>query len=390
MLRRRLKRYEFADFNLKVKILFRVFYFSRVKNISLNQAWEHSVYDFIKNLIIDDFYRYKYSVSCTQPTLYASAYVCMTFSLLGRLKKLSQEDKQIWINYFNSFQSEKDGLFYDPILDSDFYRNSDWWGARHLALHMISAYTDLGGKPKYPFFFLKVYYELTYIESWLNSFNWQSAIGMTSDIDNKIMNIGCLLQYQRDTWNDAQASKAVSFLQDYLLMRINPETGMWGYYNVKNPHQLSRMVQFAYHLFLLFFYDKIPIEYPDKIIKYVLGTQNKVGGFGVQLNSSACEDIDSIDLLCRLSPLVVEQNKQEIDKALRKAFKWVLCNQVKDGGFVFRLDQSFVYGHQQTSSIKNNGAMLPVWFRTLSLAYLTHYLKIENNFVLNPCPGYEF
>ncbi|MFM6272366.1 MAG: hypothetical protein ACKPFA_38670 [Dolichospermum sp.] len=155
-------------------------------------------------------------------------------------------------------------------------------------------------------------------------------------------------------------------------------------------NKISRMVQFAYHLFPLFFYDKIPIKYPDRIVKYVLATQNKVGGFGVQLNSSACEDIDSIDLLCRLSPFVSEQQKKEIDKSLKKALNWVLCNQVKDGGFVFRLYEPFSYGHKETSSTENQGAMLPTWFRILCLVYLLNYLKISNDFVITKCPGYEF
>lgn len=372
---------------LNTRIILRSLYFSKLKTSSLNQKWKDSIFEFIETLRIDDVCRYKYSLSSTQPTLYASAYVCMTFSLLSKLKNLSQEDKQSWIDYFNSFQCEKDGLFYDPILDSDFYSNTDWWGARHLALHMIAAYTDLEAKPRYPFIFLKDYYEPKYLENWLNTFDWLSPIGMTDDIDNKIMNIGCLLQYQRDTWNDNQAGEAVNFLQDYLLRRINPETGMWGYYNTSNPHERSRMVQFAYHLFPLLFYDNVPIKYPDKIIDYVLSTQNRVGGFGVQINSSACEDIDSIDLLCRLSPFVPHR-KKEIDQALTKAINWVLCNQVGDGGFVFRLHEPFIYGHQQTSSQKNQGAMFPTWFRLLSLAYLTRYFGMSQ-FKITVAPGLE-
>ncbi|MFM6528484.1 MAG: hypothetical protein ACKPIB_09330, partial [Dolichospermum sp.] len=184
------------NFILNKRIVVRSLYFSKLKTSSLNQNWKDSILDFIETLRTDAIYKYKYSLSSEQPTLYASAYVCMTFSLLGRLNDLSQQDKQSWIDYFDSFQCEKDGLFYDPILDSDFYRNTDWWGARHLALHMINAYTDLGEQPQYPFFFLKDYYDPKYIENWLSDFDWQSVIGMTDDIDNKIMNIGCLLQYQ--------------------------------------------------------------------------------------------------------------------------------------------------------------------------------------------------
>jgi len=61
----------------------------------------------------------------------------------------------------------------------------------------------------------------------------------------------------------------------------------------------SLMVVTAYHFWILYFYDKRPIQYVEQAIDTILATQNKFGGFGVPLNSSACEDIDSIDPLCR-------------------------------------------------------------------------------------------
>ena len=118
-------------------------------------------------------------------------------------------------------------------------------------------------------------------------------------------------------------------------------------------------------------------------------TQNELGGFGVKLNSSACEDIDSIDILIRLAPMVPNR-KVEIDIALKKALLWVLCNQVDDGGFVFRLEEPLVYGHPEMSSEKNQGAMFSTWFRTLTLTYLIRYFNWPPQLFINRCPGYEF
>lgn len=357
------------------------------------ESWQISLFldsvrIFLSSLKLPGEFEYRYSTSCNKPTLYASVYACMTFSLLGDLQKLSEEIKHGWSDYFDGFQSADDGLFYDSVLDSGLYRSRDWWGARHLALHMISVYNDLGTKPKYPFFFLREYYDTNYIAQWLDSFDWSGTVGLHDDVDNKIMNIGCLLQYQRDTWGDEKAGLSVAYLQKYLSERINPKTGMWGYgYDMKNPHQRSRAVQFAYHLYPIFFYDKVTIPHLVKAIPYVLETQNSVGGFGVPLNSSACEDIDSIDILIRCSYLFPEY-RSEIDMALRKAFRWVLCNQVKDGGFVFRLGEEFVYGHKEMSSDSNCGAMFPTWFRCLSLAYLSRYFNIDG-FKINSAPGLE-
>jgi prenyltransferase beta subunit len=353
------------------------------------QDISYNILEFLnKHKVPGKEFEYRYSENTQQPTLYASVYACMTLSLLGRLNTMQDDQKLKWMEYFNSYQNRDDGLFYDPVVDSTLFRTADWWGARHLALHMISAYTDLGGRPKYQFRFLEKYYNDAQLKSWLDSFDWSKSITHDDDIDNKIMNIGCLLQYQRDIWSDEKAGSAVAYLQKYLMNKINPETGMWGRFDTHDPEQRSRMVQFAYHLFPLFFYDNIQIKHTDKIIQLVMATQNELGGFGVKLNSSACEDIDSIDILIRLSPLVPDR-KKEIDAALKKALGWVLCNQVDDGGFVFRLNEPFVYGHPETSSKANQGAMFPTWFRTLCLAYIMNYLDISNEFIITRAPGYE-
>lgn len=333
---------------------------------------------------------YKYSASCTKPTLYASAYAAMTLSLLGSLDALTDPERNEWREYFDSFQCANDGLFYDPAVQNEIYNEADWWGARHLALHMISAYTDLGFRPKYPFYFLKKYYGRVGVENWLDQFDWESASIGVGDIDNKIMNIGCLLQYQRDTWRDADAANAVEVLKGNLKRRLSLSTGMWGGFDLENPEQRSRAVQFAYHLLPIFFYDNDFDFDVEKIVSVTLRTRNKYGGYGVAVNSSACEDIDSIDILARFYPYCSADLRAQIDYSIKLSFGWVLLNQVGDGGFVFRLNEPFVYGSKETSSGLNVGAMMPTWFRTLSLAYVSRHLNLNHCFKLTDCPGYEF
>ena len=106
----------------------------------------------------------------------------------------------------------------------------------------------------------------------------------SNDIDNKIMNIGVVLQYQRDFLENEKAKMAIEFLYEYLDSKKNKDTGMWGKCNISNPYELSRTVQFSYHLYMLYFYDKKEIEAKDKIVELTLKTQNKLGGFGLKLN----------------------------------------------------------------------------------------------------------
>lgn len=336
---------------------------------------------------------YKYSNSTTKPNIYSSVYACMILSLYNELQNLSQIEREESIDYLNSFQCKKDGLFYDPVIKNELFDNSDWWGARHLVLHIIIALTALKAKPKYKFKFLERYYKKIFLLKWLNSKDWNSVFNHNDDFDNKIMNIGSLLQYSRDSFNDEKAGKAVKWLISFLKNKINSKTGMWGDYDLDKPENISRMVQFAYHLFSIFFYDNYDLQNKEKIIDFVLKTQNKRGGYGTKLNSSACEDIDSINILIYLAKQT-DYKKKEIKLSLKKVLPWILSNMNKDGGFVFRRNEAFVYGHKEMSSKKNESAMFPTWFRTLSLAYLSKVVddpslkKINWNFV--NCPGYQF
>jgi hypothetical protein len=131
----------------------------------------------------------------------------------------------------------------------------------------------------------------------------------------------------------------------------------------------------------------------DKIIDSCLVTQNRLGGFGVPLNSSACEDIDSIDSLVRLS-FITDYRKEDIRKSLEKAIIWVLTNLNADGGWVFRRGEGFRYGHDLMWARTDQSSMFPTWFRTLSLAYISKVLPHNSVTALTwqfiRCPGLQF
>lgn len=333
-------------------------------------------------------FEYKYSASCKSPTLYGSAYACMTKRMLGELQDLKDEDRFAWTQYFDSFQSAETGLFIDSAVENKIFAQSDWWGARHLALHMVSAYTDLRSKPPHAFKFLTDYYHRSYIENWLNQEDWSAIDIGAGDFDNQIMNVACLLQYQRDTWADDEAALAVDWLKAKLKSKINPLSGMWGGFSTSDKYQRSRMVQFAYHLLPIFFYDGDFDFDAERIVPIVLQTQNRFGGFGVRPNSSACEDIDSIYLLIQFRPFLNASLQLAVDDALNKALRWVIVNQVEDGGFVFRLDEEFQFGSPQTYSGINEGAMLPTWFRMLSLMQIGQLFGFAGAVSASKCPGY--
>lgn len=346
--------------------------------------YKSKVLDYSHSLNEGCLFNYKYAKSTTTPTIYASMYVCLLESLFGNLSRKDEDYRLNWAKYFDSFQDSSDGFFYDKTINSPFYNQTDWWGKRHLVPHLIMAYTALGYKPKYPFYWVSEYYSKDAIDELMSEAAWDTAMMDDTDIDNKIMNIGVTLQYQRDFFNDDSARKSISYLKECLLSKINPDTGMWGVYNLEDPKEKARMIQFSYHLLRLFFYDGDVIEKPERLIDLIIESQNRYGGFAVNLNSGACADIDAIDPLIYLSKQI-DYRHDDIEKVLRRAFIFILGNQNDDGGFVFLRDSEFDYGDQQTSSLKNESALFPTWFRTLSIAYICEFLDIKGfNFVKSP------
>lgn len=342
--------------------------------------------NFIEILNTGSKFEYRYASSVSQPNIYGSIYASLINNLIHKNNYFSDKDTKEWVEYFDRFQRE-DGLFVDPVLECPHYYDLDWWGARHLSLHLIICYTYLGAKPRYEFNYIKKYYDHDILRQYLDSLEFDNIKSV--DSDNTIMNLGSLLQYQRDFFDDKKAGETLLFLFEELEKKINPKTGSWGIGSDSDKEYISRAQQFAYHLYPLWLYDNREIKYKEKLIDLTLSLQNVFGGFSPMLNSSACEDIDAIDLLIKLSKLT-DYRKEDIRKAMEKAFVWVLTNQNDDGGFVFRLNEPFVYGHPLTSSLKNESHLFATWFRTLSIAYLTDYLGIDNDFNVGHCPGLHF
>lgn len=371
---------------------------------------------------------YRYATGCLEPTLYSSTYAAMTRALYGDLDALDEPGRKEWIAYLNRHQDD-DGLYRDPVIFGEGWYEGDplWCGRPHLTCHVITALACLGGVAERPLSFLEPWREPDAMRQWLEERDWGERVAWTG---NEIMNVGTLLQYARDFHNDAAAGRSVLALLDWLSgNHLDPATGVWGDVDTADPVQRSHAVQAAYHWWPLFFYDRYPVPCVERALDTVLSTQNPVGGFGWGVHnpqspekSSACEDIDSIDPLARMSvdaflqrhPRFKSSAGEDLDSidplakmgagqgyrandiraSLAKAADWVLQNRMPDGGFVFVMDRPFEYGHPQLRGERNTGTMFPTWFRTLSLAIIGKALpehplrQIAWRFVR--CPGFQF
>ena len=346
--------------------------------------------DYVENMRVKKtaYGKYRYCESHKKSVLYSSIYAVLIRHLYRDLENITKKEKEEWVNYIQLFQ-EDDGLFKDPTIANEISDNSDWWGWRHLTLHALMALACLGATAKKKLNIAYPFKNRNYIAKWLESLDWTIDPATTS---NKIQNYFVMLQYIRDFHEEKWAGE--SLLEAYRWLDNNQDnnTGLWGN-KFDSAYHLSQGVQTGYHIWLLYFYDKRPIKCKDKIIDSCLSTRNKIGGFGVLLNSSACEDIDSIDPLNRLY-FLTDYRKKDIRLAIKRSIPWIISNMNKDGGFVFRRFEPFFYGHNLMSSKMDESAMFPTWFRTLSLAYISKMipgcLGGKYNWQFIRCPGMQF
>lgn len=345
------------------------------------------------------FGRYRYAAGCDEPTLYSSTYAAMTRDLYSDLGTLSAADREAWIRHLQSHQDD-DGLFRDPVtFDQHQYKDDpEWCGRRHLSCHVVTALTSLGAVAAKPMRFLDPFLEPGGIARWLESRDWREKPDF---VGNEVLNVGTLLQYARDFQKHPRAAAAVEEMLRWMAdHHMNAATGLWGGLDASQPRELSRAVQGGYHFWLLYFYDDQPIPHRERAVDSCLATQNVCGGFGQGVHtgsdreSSACEDIDSIDPLSRLSFCEPPHRRDEIRAAVARGAEVVLAAQVSDGGFQFVRGRPFEYGHPQLAATASQGAMFPSWFRTLTLAYVGRALpdsplgRVPWRFC--NCPGIQF
>ncbi|MHB9025130.1 MAG: hypothetical protein ACYC7E_13315 [Armatimonadota bacterium] len=308
-------------------------------------------------------------------------------------------ERKAWTTDLNAHQDD-DGLYRDPVIFGQGWYAGDplWCGRSHLTCHVIMALACLGGVAEKSLRWLDPWRDADALVRWLEARDWGERVAWTG---NEIMNIGTLLQYARDFQGDTRAGNAVTVLLEWLSTHhVHSETGVWGHVDTTDPIWRSHAVQAAYHWWPLFFYDGIPIPYPERAIDTVLATHHPPGGFGWGVHnaadpftSSACEDIDSIDPLCRMMQ-VTDYRRADIQAVLTQAAEWVLTNQMPDGGFVFIRNRPFEYGHPELRGEAGQGALFPTWFRLLSLALIGTALpehplgQIPWRFMR--CPGMQF
>ena len=326
------------------------------------------------------FEEVKFSNTCLKDSIYAKTYLLLLLLDLD-FPIESKEIQNLWREIDDS--QCKDGLFYDINALNYQFIIGDHFGARHLLPHIIIAYTKIGKTPKYRFSYLDFLQNSDVAVDFISTLGWDKPWGAS----NVVMNYVVAMQYARDYMKDERFTQSIKAIENWLVKNINPQMGMWLFKRKITKSDKYEAVRAAYHIYPILKYDGIDIPYAEKAIDIILELQNNMGGYDYKLNSGACEDIDAIDSLIRLSAQT-EYKKEDVKKCIKNSINWVLKNQMDDGGFVFSIGEKFNYGHINLSSERNESNLFATWFRNLSLMYMFDYLGIVDNH-FQKIPGME-
>jgi len=330
---------------------------------------------------------YRFSKNSFQPTCYNLIFVLLIKHLMNIEDKNIQHELEILQTY-----QELDGYFRDKKIASN-YTNGDLggWGWEHLTLHALMVFALYNIKPK---FNIPIFYKINNsdeLSKWLRNMDVEKQ---AIDAGNKIQNFATSIQFKKYFESYKDENNYLSQIYNFLNKNQNKNNGLFGseYLNKKD---LMHGIIGGYHLWLLYFYDGREINNSDKIIDSLIKNQNISGGFGIFLNSSACEDIDSVDPLVRF---FVRQGKknQNILICLNKFLPSLLKNLNDDGSWVFRRNEACYLFSDNMYSEANNGNLFYTWFRLLNLAYISKVLADDNRnfwnfkFIFKRIPGHQF
>jgi hypothetical protein len=328
---------------------------------------------------------YRHSAGTHHPVLYATVSVLLTKHLFGVTTGTEERELALLQE-----AQEDDGLFHDRVIACPLAETEDWWGWRHLTLHALMALALYGRAAKKEIVAVKPFLDENYFKKYLETRDWDERIDFTS---NEVQNIGTMLQYARDYQGLAGADRAINLMLMYLAEKQDVGTGFYGA-AIGSPCDLTKAIVTGYHFWLLYFYERKTPAAAERIIDNIIASQNVLGGFSHRWNSSACEDIDAIDPLVRLS-CITGYRHFDVQNCLRGALRAVLTNLNGDGGWVFRRHEALTVVHAEMHSGTNESNIFYTWFRTLGLALVLQGLeKVPDQFVYpwrwGRAPGHQF
>jgi prenyltransferase beta subunit len=267
-----------------------------------------------------------------QTTLMSSAFSIITLELVDSLYKIEISKEQ---NYFLKYQDEKTGFFVDPNLKLDYKKIEDIelnYIHYQTTAFSVSALDALGMKPKYDFTFLNAFRGKEKISKFFEKIDWRNPWHES----NKIMFLLQFFSYEYIVMKKEDSLDDIHTILDCLDSAQDSKTGLWG--TQFKASSFASMAA-AYHFLIFYKYFNRKINFSEKISSSVFQLQMRDGLFHPFGGGGACEDLDAIDVIYKISSEVSTESKE----SLKRAYRALLQNYDKNGGFCWAKRPTFPF-----------------------------------------------
>ena len=267
-----------------------------------------------------------------QTTLMSSAFSIITLELINSLGKIETSKEQ---NYFLKHQDEKTGFFVDPNLNLEYNKIEDIefnYIHYQTTAFSLSALDALEMKPKYNFTFMNSFRGKEKISKFFEKINWRNPWHES----NKIMFLLQFFSYEYIVMKKKDSLVDIHTIIDCLDSAQDSKTGLWG--TQFKASSFASMAA-AYHFLIFYKYFNRKINFSEKISSSVFQLQMRDGLFHPFGGGGACEDLDAIDVIYKISSDV----STESEESLERAYRALLQNYDKNGGFSWAKRPTFPF-----------------------------------------------
>jgi len=257
-----------------------------------------------------------------QTTLMSSAFSIIILELINSLDSLEKSRDQ---DFFLRHQDEKSGLFVDLNLDLKYEKIEDLesnYIHYQTTAFSLSALDALGVKPKFRLAFMDSFRGKDKILKFFDGIDWRNPWHES----NKIMFLLQFFSYDYIIMKNEDSLNNIHMILDVLDSFQDPSTGLWG-----TQFKASAFVSMAaaYHFLIFYKYFNRKINFSDKISSSVFQLQMRDGLFHPFGGGGACEDLDAIDVISKVTSSISDESAA----SLSRAHALLLQNRNEDGGF---------------------------------------------------------
>ncbi|MBN2853719.1 MAG: hypothetical protein JXQ23_13365 [Clostridia bacterium] len=300
-------------------------------------------------------------------TIWSSAYVALTRSLIGELEYISQEDRSEWLSYLENSQDPETGLFLEPTMTKESMTSkihtaqlAKWHGSTFVngAIHV------LGGDLKYPVSDINFLKEKGKMTAYLDSLPWEDPWLA----GNYTYDIGCLLGFDYRVTEDIHNLDA---MDEFFLWHNKYQKNDTGFWNPTEKGSLAQELYGGYHSLMVYWMFDKEVLLPDKMIKSALNVYQQNGS-----STGCCQDMDIFD-----TAISLYRQYGMMDYEIRKAAEDILPSLLDklnpDGGFCNDRKNTFSdLGWTNHMVGIGESALTCTYFNTFTLSLMEEILEL--------------